>query len=112
MLYNHIKLECLCVCRYETRLERLVEELLDTQVVEGWGYPGGHPDLSNTQYAAMALRAAAAAGVSIPAKAWKRLADAVLDYAEPVQGVDSSGEEAMYNLIETVAKNLNCGANC
>ena len=31
----------------------------------------------------------------------------VLD--EPVQGVDSSGEEAMYNLIETVAKNLNCG---
>ncbi len=73
----------------EEWMERLVEELLDTQVVEGWAYPGGHPDLSNTQYAAMALRAAAAAGVSIPAKVWKRLADAILDYAEPVQGVES-----------------------
>ena len=31
----------------------------------------------------------------------------VLD--EPVQGVDNSGEEAMYNLIETIAKTLNCG---
>ena len=31
----------------------------------------------------------------------------VLD--EPVQGVDNSGEEAMYSLIETIAKNLNCG---
>ena len=31
----------------------------------------------------------------------------VLD--EPVQGVDNAGEEAMYNLIETIAKTLNCG---
>jgi zinc transport system ATP-binding protein len=31
----------------------------------------------------------------------------VLD--EPVQGVDSTGEQAMYNLIETIAKSLNCG---
>ena len=31
----------------------------------------------------------------------------VLD--EPVQGVDNTGEEAMYSLIEMVAKNINCG---
>ena len=31
----------------------------------------------------------------------------VLD--EPVQGVDNAGEGAMYNLIETIAKTLNCG---
>ena len=31
----------------------------------------------------------------------------VLD--EPVQGVDNTGEEAMYNLIETIGKSLNCG---
>ena len=31
----------------------------------------------------------------------------VLD--EPVQGVDNTGEEALYTLIETIAKNLNCG---
>ena len=31
----------------------------------------------------------------------------VLD--EPVQGVDNTGEEAMYTLIETIAKTLNCG---
>ncbi|MDA8988805.1 hypothetical protein N9F93_00930, partial [bacterium] len=73
----------------EEWMEQLVEELLDTQVNEGWAYPTSHPDLSNTQYAAMALRSAAAAGVSIPSKVWKRLADAVLDYAEPVEGVES-----------------------
>ena len=50
----------------EEWMEQLVEELLDTQVVEGWAYPGSHPDLSNTQYAAMALRAAAAAGFPSP----------------------------------------------
>ena len=31
----------------------------------------------------------------------------VLD--EPVQGVDNACEEALYSLIETIAKNLNCG---
>lgn len=31
----------------------------------------------------------------------------VLD--EPVQGIDSAGEEAMYKLIEEIARNLNCG---
>ena len=31
----------------------------------------------------------------------------VLD--EPVKGVDNAGEEALYSLIETIAKNLNCG---
>ncbi len=31
----------------------------------------------------------------------------VLD--EPVQGVDNSGEEALYSLIEMIAKDLNCG---
>ena len=43
----------------EEWMEQLVEELLDTQVNEGWAYPTSHPDLSNTQYAAMALRSAA-----------------------------------------------------
>ena len=31
----------------------------------------------------------------------------VLD--EPVQGVDNTGEAAMYSLIETIASDLNCG---
>ncbi len=73
----------------EEWIERLTDELIDTQVREGWAYPGNHPDLSNTQYAAMALRAAEAAGASIPVKVWKRLADATLDYAEPVEGTES-----------------------
>ena len=37
----------------------------------------------------MALRAAHAAGASVPAKVWKRLADAIVDYAEPVSGTES-----------------------
>ena len=73
----------------EEWIETLTEELIDTQVAEGWAYPANHPDLSNTQYAAMALRAAQAAGAKVPAKVWKRLADAVLDYAEPLEGTTS-----------------------
>ena len=73
----------------EEWIATLTDELIDSQVSEGWGYPGGHPDLSNTQYAAMALRAAQAAGAKVPSKVWKRLADAVLDYAEPMEGTSS-----------------------
>ncbi len=44
-----------------------------------FGYPG-NPDLSNTQFAALGLRAAAAAGVPIPAGVWADLARTVLSY--------------------------------
>lgn len=45
-----------------------------------YGYPTGTPDLSNTQYAALGLRAAAKGGIDIPAKVWMDLGDATLDH--------------------------------
>src|SRR6185436_4565302 len=44
-----------------------------------FGYPGGG-DLSNTQFAALGLRAAAKAGVVVPVDVWEGLARAVLQH--------------------------------
>jgi hypothetical protein len=46
-----------------------------------FGYSPDAPrwDLSNTQYAALGLRAAASLGVDVPRKVWTALADAVMD---------------------------------
>ena len=73
--------------RWEERLEQLVEALLELRYESHgtWGYPG-HPsiqsDLSNTQYAALALRAARIAGVRIPQKVWGEMLERVLLHQE------------------------------
>ena len=43
-----------------------------------WGYPDGIPDLSNTQYAVLALKAGSLHGYAVPTRIWKRLLDSVL----------------------------------
>ena len=67
----------------QERIEELAEDLVDWQMGNGlWGYGaisgGWHGDLSNAQYAALGLRAAAAAGVTIPDKTWRELSKATL----------------------------------
>ncbi len=58
-------------------------------------YPDGHRppvDMSNTLYAALALRAAAKSGVSVPDGVWAKLASGVLRCLEsPREVVDASG---------------------
>ena len=71
--------------RQNARMEEIVARLLAWQV-GGWSYPSGGPDLSNTQYAAMGLRAAAQRGVRIPAEVWTKLADEVLTHQPAVTG--------------------------
>lgn len=61
-------------------IEELAERLIGWQTERGWAYPSGSPDLSNTQYAALGLWAAARAGVEVDSSIWQRLADSVLDY--------------------------------
>ncbi|MFH0944391.1 MAG: discoidin domain-containing protein [Planctomycetota bacterium] len=51
----------------------------------GFAYPGIAVDLSNTQYAALALRAGALAGHKIPEKVWSRMADQALKQQEDVR---------------------------
>lgn len=73
--------------RWEKRIDDLVEDLLALRVEEHgtWGYPR-HPsivtDLSNTQYAALGLRAAALAGHKVPPKVWSAVAERVLRHQE------------------------------
>lgn len=62
-------------------LDELAAQLIATQERDGdWSYPGSLVDLSNTQYAALGLWAAARAGVEIDADVWRRMASAVLRY--------------------------------
>ena len=62
---------------YKEWVDRCGAMLLDTQRNGLWSYPRGAQDMSNTQYAALGLDAAAACGFRVPRKAWERLLDAV-----------------------------------
>ncbi len=69
----------------------LVEFLVGCQVdTGGWRYPGnaiqapeGATDLSNTQYALLALDTAMRCGIAVPATTWSRAAEHVLGEQEP-----------------------------
>lgn len=60
-------------------IESSVETLVSWQGEDGtWAYPERERDLSNTQYATLALWAAARAGVDVDASVWRRCAETVL----------------------------------
>ncbi|MEN8151924.1 MAG: prenyltransferase/squalene oxidase repeat-containing protein [Planctomycetota bacterium] len=65
---------------YEKSIHAVCQWLVDNfnRSVGLWGYPKGIADLSNTQFAAMALKAGARHGFETPKKLWKRLVDSVL----------------------------------
>ena len=64
----------------------LTERLVNTQTGTGvWGYPAG-TDLSNTQYAALGLRAAGLAGVDLPGQVWSGLLRGLAGHQEPSGG--------------------------
>jgi len=69
------------------RMQQLLEILLDLGESGGWDYPRlNRPDLSNTQVAALGLRAAHAAGLSVPKATWGDLVQIALRYQEkPVE---------------------------
>ena len=73
--------------RNKKRMQELVEVLLELRHSDGWDYPGlNRPDLSNTQVAALGLRAAHAAGLALPKTIWGDLVQTVLRYQEsPVE---------------------------
>jgi hypothetical protein len=67
-------------------IDDLARELVAAQAAGGaWSYGknmGGSGDLSNTQYAALGLHAAARAGAAIPREVWERLGTAVLRFQD------------------------------
>jgi hypothetical protein len=69
--------------RLEERVAKYVDLLVSYQDTGGgYGYPEPDIDLSNTQYAAMALRNAALAGHEVPAKVWKGIAEYTISLQE------------------------------
>lgn len=72
--------------RTQGAVEELAEFLLRAAQGSRWSYPVGRPDLSNTQYALLGLRAAEQAGVRIPASLWMRAARSLLQVQESYGG--------------------------
>lgn len=79
------------------RIEGLARKLTDWHKSGQWGYPNNHeddfrdwttvasaPDLSNTQYAVLGLRAARHAGVETPERVWNEIVDRTLTYQETI----------------------------
>lgn len=60
--------------RHKRHVQKLVDRLAGWQDEGGFAYPAGTQDLSNTQYAALALRAASLAGYRVSRRVWVRLA--------------------------------------
>jgi len=86
---------------WKTRMERIVARLESIALEGEWGYPlthsdptwiprEGRPDLSNTQYAVLGLRAAHHGGIELPRKLWGDLVDRVLAYQEGPRTVESA----------------------
>jgi len=66
-------------------IEIWTEILLECQG-QGFSYPGGHEDLSLTQYGCLGMRIAEASGLEIPSKIWEQC----IDYALNIQRDDGS----------------------
>jgi hypothetical protein len=54
-------------------IKACAEQLIETQSQGLWAYPSSARDMSNTQYAALGLRSAAATGVKVNREVWKDL---------------------------------------
>ena len=72
--------------------EELTDFLVQTQGGGGsiglWAYPESSWDFSNTQYAALGLRAAHQLGIRVPKKTWQLLIDDTLSEQVPAQDID------------------------
>ena len=71
--------------RYRPEIERWIERLLDGHST-GFSYPGGHEDLSLTQYGCLALRAAMKIGIEVDEDVWHD----VMEFALRVRREDGS----------------------
>ncbi|KAA3614340.1 MAG: hypothetical protein DWQ01_01150 [Planctomycetota bacterium] len=83
--------------RMEACLTRLME--IQDRQQKDWGYPL-HPslraDFSNTQYAALGLRAARRFGLKVPRSFWLELIETCLRYQHAPRAVDWRGEQGLY----------------
>lgn len=70
---------------YRDEIERWTERLLEAHGT-GFSYPGGHEDLSLTQYGCLALRAAVKVGIGVDEDVWSDL----MEYALRVRQEDGS----------------------
>jgi hypothetical protein len=81
---------------YREVMQSVLKELLSWHTTAGiWTYgKGGGGDLSNTQYAALGLRAAELAGLNVPPATYKKLAEGTLKHQKPYEIKDPPADAA------------------
>jgi len=73
--------------KYKPQMKELLARIIEWQK-GGWGYPHSEVDLSNTQYAALGLRAARMAGLKIPRGVVLKLIDQTFQHQQKPKKVD------------------------
>ena len=73
--------------KYKPQMKQLLRRLIDWQK-GGFGYPGRAVDMSNTQYAALGLRAARLSGLKIPRDVVLDLAKETMEHKEKAKQLD------------------------
>ena len=69
-----------------------------------WSYPSGTWDFSNTQYAALGLRASTKLGIKVQGRTWERLIEGTLDMQVPAEVASPlPGEKSRYSNAFRVA---------
>jgi len=73
--------------QYYEQMEVIVSDLISWQERNGmWAYPGGHWDLSCTQFAILGLYAAANIGIDVPDKVWRDAIEGILLCETEIKG--------------------------
>lgn len=76
-------LKAMSTKRYGKRVQACADFLVERQAPDGlWGYPTGRSDLSNAQYALLALKAARACGAKVPNKPFQKTLDWLIRHAQ------------------------------
>jgi len=66
-----------------------------------WGYPGGAPDLSNTQFVALGFWSAERMQIELPDEVWIRLGSAVVEHCRaPAERIDGGGRSSAGRLVQ------------
>ena len=72
---------------YYEQMEVIASDLISWQEQNGdWAYPGGHSDLSCTQFALLGLNAATKVGIQVPAKVWREAIAGILSFGAQFDG--------------------------
>jgi hypothetical protein len=85
---------------YYEQMEVIASDLISWQEKNGnWAYPGGHWDLSCTQFAILGLNAATKVGIQVPAQVWRDAIAGILLFGAQFDAISRIGPDTIKRTI-------------